>query len=150
MSHTITQTRRNSPMWVYEKNYVCLARLLPFLFDRTGLARVCARHLNNKLEISILEQCRYTQVVEIKQIFNKATQYLQGLSMKVRIYHDAQLAEVISYQGHSRILSKYSYPNQKMFHRDEKRQVNYLLSDWLDTMKEVEFSFEHECLNSEI
>ena len=102
MSHTITQTRRNSPMWVYEKNYVCLARLLPFLFDRTGLARVCARHLNNKLEISILEQCRYTQVVEIKQIFNKATQYLQGLSMKVRIYHDAQLAEVISYQGLSK------------------------------------------------
>jgi len=70
--------------------------------------------------------------------------------MKVRIYHDAQLAEVISYQGHSRILSKYPYPNQKMFHRDEKRQANYLLNDWLDTMKEVEFSYENECLSPEV
>ncbi|NNF96377.1 MAG: hypothetical protein HKM94_05565, partial [Halobacteria archaeon] len=59
MSHTITQTRQRSPMWVYEKNYACLVRLLPFLFDHEGLIRVSARHLNAKLAVSILEQCRY-------------------------------------------------------------------------------------------
>jgi uncharacterized protein YqiB (DUF1249 family) len=137
-------------MWVYEKNYVCLVRLLPFLFECKGLISVCARHSNSRLAVSILEQCRYTQVVEIKHIFNEASQYIHELSMKVRIYHDAQLAEVISYQGHSRMHSKYPYPNQKMFHRDEKRQANYLLHDWLDTMKEVEFDFEHECLSPEV
>jgi len=150
LSHTITNTRQHSPMWVYEKNYACLVQLLPFLFEQHGLLRVCARHLNTRLAVSILEQCRYTQIVEIKQIFTEASQHLYGLSMKVRIYHDAQLAEVISYQGHSRILSKYPYPNQKMFHRDEKRQANYLLNDWLDTMKEVDFSFENECLSPEV
>ena len=150
MSHTITQTRQRSPMWVYENNYACLMRLLPFLFEEDELVRVCARHLNATLAVSILEQCRYTQVVEIKQIFNEATDHLHGLAMKVRIYHDAQLAEVVGYQGHARMLSKYPYPNQKMFHRDEKRQANYLLNDWLDTMKEVDFSFDQECLTPEV
>ena len=107
MSHTIIHTRQRSPMWVYEKNYACLVQLLPFLFEQDGLMRVCARHLNARLAVSILEQCRYTQIVEIKQIFTEVSQHLRGLTMKVRIYHDAQLAEVISYQGHSRILSKY-------------------------------------------
>ena len=137
-------------MWVYENNYTSLMRLLPFLFEEDGLVRVSARHLNATLAVSIVEQCRYTQMVEIKQIFNAATQHLQGLAMKVRIYHDAQLAEVVGYQGHPRLLSKYSYPNQKMFHRDENRQANYLLNDWLDTMKDVDFSFDHECLSSEV
>ena len=136
-------------MWVYEENYISLLQLLPFLFEDDGLIRVCARHSNASLVISILEHCRYTQVMEIKQVFNETSQHLQGLAMKVRVYHDAQLAEVISYQGHSRLLSKYPYPNQKMFHRDEKRQANYLLHDWLNTMKEVDFNFEFEkeCLS---
>jgi uncharacterized protein YqiB (DUF1249 family) len=137
-------------MWVYENNYASLMRLLPFLFEEEGLARVYARHLNATLVVSILEQCRYTQEIEIKQVFNEATQHLPGLVMKVRVYHDAQLAEVISYQGHSRILPKYSYPNEKMFHRDEKRQANYLLNDWLATMREADFSHEDKCLCPEV
>ena len=104
-------------MWVYENNYVSLMQLLPFLFEEDGLARVCGRHFNATIAISILEQCRYTQEIEIKQIFDESTAHLPGLTMKVRVYHDAQLAEVIGYQGHKRLLSKYSYPNQKMFHR---------------------------------
>jgi uncharacterized protein YqiB (DUF1249 family) len=137
-------------MWVYEKNYAFLVRLLPFLLENDGGVRVCAKHLNAEMEISILEQCRYTQTIQIKQIFEHESPHLPGLSLKVRIYHDAQLAEVISYQGHSRILPKYTYPNEKMFHRDEKRQANYLLNDWLATMREADFSHENECLCPEI
>jgi len=137
-------------MWVYEKNYAFLMRLLPFLLDNDGDLRVCAKDLNADLEISILEQCPYTQTIQINQIFKYKSPHLPGLSLKVRIYHDAQLAEVISYQGHSRILPKYSYPNEKMFHRDEKRQANYLLNDWLATMQEADFSHENECLCPEV
>ena len=150
MSHTITETRQRSAMWVYENNYACLMQLFPFLFEEDGLARVCAHHLNATLVVSILEQCRYTQEIEIKQILNQATDHLPGLKMKVRVYHDAQLAEVIGYQGHARLLSKYPYPNQQMFHRDEKRQANYLLNDWLDSIKDVDFSFDQACLSSEV
>ena len=102
------------------------------------------------MEIAILEQCPYTQTIQIKQVFKHGSPHLPGLSLKVRIYHDAQLAEVISYQGHSRILPKYSYPNEKMFHRDEKRQANYLLNDWLATMREADFNHEDECLCPEM
>lgn len=150
MSHTIAQIRQRSPMWVYEKNYAFLVRLLPFLLENDGAVRVCAKHLYAEMEISILEQCRYTQTIQIKQIFKHKSPHLPGLSLKVRVYHDAQLAEVISYQGHSRILPKYTYPNEKMFHRDEKRQANYLLNDWLATMREADFSHENESLCPEI
>jgi len=137
-------------MWVYEENYVFLVRLLPFLLENDGDLRVCARHLHAVMEIAILEQCPYTQTIEIKQIFKHKSPHLPGLSLKVRIYHDAQLAEVISYQGHSRILPKYNYPNEKMFHRDEKRQANYLLNDWLATMREADFSHGNEQLCPEM
>lgn len=150
MSHTIAQIRQRSPMWVYEKNYSFLVRLLPFLMESHGAVRVCAKQFTAEMEITILEQCRYTQTIQIKQIFKHESPHLPGLSLKVRIYHDAQLAEVISYQGHSRILPKYSYPNKKMFHRDEKRQVNYLLNDWLATIREVDFSHENEILCPEV
>lgn len=137
-------------MWVYEKNYAFLVRLMPFLFENDGYVRVCAKHLNAELEITILEQCRYTQTIQIEQVFTQESPHLPGLSLKVRIYHDAQLAEVISYQGRTRMLPKYSYPNKDMFHRDEKRQANYLLNDWLTTMREVDFSHEGEILCPEI
>ena len=150
MSHTIAQRRQRSPMWVYEKNYAFLVRLLPFLLENDGVVRACAKNLNAKIEITILEQCRYTQTIQIKQVFTHGSPHLPGLSLKVRIYHDAQLAEVISYQGHSRMLPKYNYPNKKMFHRDEKRQVNYLLNDWLVTIWEVDFSHENEILCPEV
>ena len=150
MSHTITQLRQRSPMWVYEENYAFLVRLLPFLLENEGNLRVCARHLHAVMEIAILEQCPYTQTIEIKQIFKHKSPHLPGLSLKVRIYHDAQLAEVISYQGHSRILPKYTYPNKQMFHRDEKRQANYLLNDWLATMREADFSHGNEQLCPEV
>jgi uncharacterized protein YqiB (DUF1249 family) len=150
LSHTIAQIQQRSPMWVYEKNYAYLVRLLPFLVENDGVVRVRAKHLNAEMEITILEQCPYTQTIQIKQVFTHDSPHLPGLSLKVRIYHDAQLAEVISYQGQSRMLPKYTYPNKKMFHRDEKRQANYLLNDWLATIREIDFSHETEILCPEI
>ena len=150
MSHTIAQSRQRSPMWVYERNYAFLVRLLPFLLENDGQVRVCARHFNAELEIAIIEQCPYTQTIQIEQVFTQDSPHLPGLSLKVRIYHDAKLAEVISYQGQTRMLPKYSYPNKMMFHRDEKRQANYLLNDWLTTLREVDFSHEDEMLCPEV
>ena len=62
MSHTITETRQHSPMWVYENNYATLMQLLPFLFAEDGLARVCGKHSNATIAVSILEQCRENNI----------------------------------------------------------------------------------------
>jgi uncharacterized protein YqiB (DUF1249 family) len=51
--------------------------------------------------------------------------------MKVRIYHDARVAEVLACQGIHSFQPFYPYPNPKMLQPYEKRRVNYFLGEWL-------------------
>jgi len=83
-----------------------------------------------KVEITIVEAFKYTTTLEIKQKpqFEK---WMTNPSMLVRVYHDASTAEVISYQGHKNLKSRYEQPNSKMYHSDEKTQVNRFLGEWL-------------------
>ena len=41
------------------------------------------------------------------------------------------MAEVVAWQNYRPVRSRYEYPNQDMFHQDEKAQINQFLSDWL-------------------
>ena len=52
--------------------------------------------------------------------------------MTVRMYHDAKVAEVVNCSGRGGFEPEYGYPNKLMLQRDEKRQVNQLLGEWLD------------------
>jgi len=80
--------------------------------------------------IKILEAFKYTTTLEIvqKPAFRK---WMTNPSMLVRAYHDASTAEVTSYQGHRNLQPRYSQPNPKMYHADEKMQVNKFLGEWL-------------------
>ncbi len=130
MSHTITQHRQRQPMWFYEKNYRFLMQLLPDLDSMTeGGYQI--RHARHKLHIRVLESCPYTQMLELSHDFGSHNPMVNDLWMKIRVYHDARLAEVTAYQGLSRLLARYELPNDKMLHADEKRQANLLLHDWL-------------------
>lgn len=82
------------------------------------------------VEIKIVEAFKYTTTLEIVQRpqFKK---WMTNPSMLVRVYHDASTAEVVSYQGHRNLKPRYSQPNPKMYHSDEKMQVNSFLGDWL-------------------
>ena len=82
------------------------------------------------VEISILEAFRYTTTLEIVQHPGLQT-WMTNPSMLVRAYHDANTAEVISYQGHRNFKPRYPQPNPKMYHADEKMQVNQFLGEWL-------------------
>ncbi|PCH63108.1 MAG: hypothetical protein COC19_01655 [SAR86 cluster bacterium] len=85
---------------------------------------------NIEVEIRIIEEFKYTTTVELilKPIFK---QWMSKPSLLIRVYHDASTSEVISYQGHRNFLPRYSLPNAKMYHRDEKMQVNQLLGECL-------------------
>lgn len=80
--------------------------------------------------IKILEAFKYTTTLEIiqKPVLKK---WMTNPSMLVRVYHDASTAEVVSYQGHRNLEPRYSQPNPKMYHADEKMQVNQFLGEWL-------------------
>ena len=52
--------------------------------------------------------------------------------MTVRVYHDAQSAEIVSYQQQNRFHSVYEYPNKRMRQKDEKVQLNQFLGEFLN------------------
>lgn len=49
----------------------------------------------------------------------------------VQVYHDAELAEVVGWSRHRRPEPCHTYPNARMFQRDEKAQWNGFLGEWL-------------------
>lgn len=51
--------------------------------------------------------------------------------MRIRVYHDLKMAEVIDYAQQGVGKSRYDYPNAQMLASDERWQQNLLLSEWL-------------------
>ena len=114
-------------MRVYETNYAKLVRLLPQL-ERVGDCCVYEIH-GTEFQIDILEATRYTTLISLVQL-GETPDYLRAF-LRVRLYHDARVAEVCASQQISRIQARYDYPNTKMHQRNEKHQINAFLSDWL-------------------
>lgn len=118
-----------SMLAVCDHNYARLLRLLP---DCDTLDLTYRFRVNNALsyQIVILDSSRYTSTVEISQVALDTPEYLKPV-MQVRLYHDAQMAEVLSSQQIGAIQASYTYPNVKMHQPNEKAMVNQFLAEWL-------------------
>lgn len=130
VTHTIQAQRSRTPMWVYEKNFV----LLHSLFPDPGIAdhfEFIPDQSDMRFSIHVLERCRYTRMLELRQKLRLPESCIRELVMKIRIYYDARLAEVTGYKGMGRLQPSYCYPNKEMMLKDEKRQANILLHEWL-------------------
>ena len=116
-----------------DANYAKLMRLLPMLEKQNhrsfGLSR--NEHDLGCITISVLERCKYTTMLSIEQVVSPAIDLLSVPYMQVRLYHDASMAEVMSFQGISALKSSYQYPNKHMHQKDEKALCNEFLADWL-------------------
>ncbi len=114
---------------VCDANYGRLMKLLPDC-DTEGLHYNFDVSDSLSYQIKIVECCRYTTSIEMRQMPNNSPEYLQP-SMLVRLYHDACMAEVLSFQHVGQIKASYRYPNNQMMHRNEKEQMNIFLAEWL-------------------
>jgi uncharacterized protein YqiB (DUF1249 family) len=83
------------------------------------------------LEIDVLERSPYTDTLILRQTTTRLP-WCPQLDMEVRVYHDAELAEVLRFQAARRIPARNRYPNLAMHARDEKTQVNEFLAECLD------------------
>lgn len=117
-------------MRVYAANYRMLLRVLGAMPDRAGAVAVAGEG-TGQLRVELLERARYTSTIRLDHCLGGEAACLPDVSLKVRAYHDARVAEVIDYQGGNRFQPRYSYPNPAMRLPDEKGQVNRFLEDWL-------------------
>jgi len=142
VTHSIAELRSTNPMWYFEGNYRVLMDLLNYhqLHAQSYAEQIQGNHW---IEFVVVERTRYTLQLKIKHNFHAAGKFLPDLVFNVRVYLDAALAEVIAYQGQQQLLASYPYPNEQMFHPDEKRQANLLLHDWLSTWSRMRQSEVH-------
>jgi uncharacterized protein YqiB (DUF1249 family) len=128
---------------LYERNYSKLTDLLPGLPYRQGPLAITIAGLP-LIHIDILEQNPYTTTIRISQSMAAGQPWVCNLRMKVRLYHDARVAEVIAYQGVHALQAFYPYPNPKMFQPYEKRRVNQFLAEWLRHCLDRRFLVPHQ------
>ena len=113
-----------------DANYWRVMRLFPDLRERDENSfRVTLAGREAVVSIEVTERSRYTTVVRLRT--SPQAPWGSMPTFGVRLYHDANCAEVIEYQRRRHFESAYAYPNPAMRHRDEKAQVNRLLGEFL-------------------
>lgn len=139
----VVQSRRHpidlsARMAVCDGNYIRLLKLLPdltpsarrdFALPELGDAGLAAPH---RVVLEVVETFKYTSTVSIgldAPVLTSA--YYRPPVMLVRLYHDANTAEVISYQDEKNIRVLYQEDELPRYYPDEKEQVNLFLADWL-------------------
>ncbi len=114
-----------------EANYARLSKLMPDMSDQS-LRRIGVSIKKHSIQIclEVVECFKYTATIRLT-LHVPGTKWLQGSEFLVRIYHDAQMAEVIENHSKRQLQGRYRYPNSNMYQSDEKVQSNLYLGEWL-------------------
>ena len=83
-----------------------------------------------RITLDLQERNPYTSTIMLHQQ-DVLLPWAEGPKIGVRVYHDARMAEVISWNGHRLLQARYQYPNEKMYLPDEKAQLNQFLGECL-------------------
>ncbi|WP_049722689.1 DUF1249 domain-containing protein [Gilvimarinus polysaccharolyticus] len=115
-----------------ETNYVLLSKLTPELAVRDAWPFAVERADKSwEMLIEVTERMRYTTTVRVARQDARDNSWLQLPQLTVRLYHDAEVAEVLAWEKHRRLQVRYNYPNRDMYQVDEKAQFNRFLGEWL-------------------
>lgn len=128
MSHTLEQTRNKDPMWFFEHNYAYFRELFPEIIEPSS-GKLIFKDKLKFIKIQCLEVSRYTTLVSLSLTFTACPQ-IDPIDMSVRLYHDAQLADVVSYQNITPLVAPY-FSADKNTAENHKRQANILLYEIL-------------------
>jgi len=116
-----------SLMDMYEDNYIKLRKLIPNVqLIKQSAVSTSAGHLN--LHLKILERSKFTTTLRLSYCFTESGESRLEPNLKIRIYHDAGLAEVMSGKLHHGRLVLDHLPADAL---KQKWQLNRFLSKWL-------------------
>ena len=117
-------------MELYELNYIQLRQLVP---DLNAIQDHSTSRVSGALSVylTVQERCKYTTTLHLTYLFHDESGENPAPDIVVRLYHDAQVAEVIS-RGQRRGRQNAEYDR---FHHnysiDAKWQANRFLHKWL-------------------
>lgn len=119
----------------YEANFERLAWLVPTLASAPDSIRgVLLSHGVDgmSLQLTILEHSKYTTTIALTHHLRMDDAMITDPFMKIRIYHDARVAEVLSYQCQSQLQIFHPDATLNVPNLREKCRINRFLSEWLD------------------
>ncbi|MEM7218076.1 MAG: DUF1249 domain-containing protein [Pseudomonadota bacterium] len=120
-----------------DANYARICSIAPTLVEGATDSVAFDLQLGDSLTrvtVDAVERSRYTTLIDI----TRTLAGLDGLpgalttaTIRARLYHDAQSAEVVAMHNERKFREGYDYPNPEMRSRDEKAQVNRFLGEFL-------------------
>ncbi|WP_043530138.1 DUF1249 domain-containing protein [Litchfieldella xinjiangensis] len=133
MARTAYVTDLKSLQGECSANYLRLTRLLGEL-EAGEVREVALRGREARfgsLWLEVIERAPYTTVLRVSQSGVLDT-VIEPMRMRVHLYHDVRMAEVIDFQRQRHFNGRYRYPNARMHQPDEKLQLNRFLGEWLE------------------
>jgi len=123
----------------YQKIFKLIPNLLTFTESAVGVSKQnCALHLK------ILEHTPYTMTVELSHCFNKNLDEFLEPAVKIRLYLDAHLAEVLSDHARAGVSRVFKDPGLSGEIMNYKWRLNYFLQKWLDHCLKKDYQFNAE------
>ena len=120
----------------YEKIFRLIPEILNLKDNAVGLAS------NNKtLHLQIIEQTAYTLTIELSHCFNSQPDELLLPAVRIRIYLDAQLAEVLSDHARPSVTQVYKDFGLCREIMNYKWRLNFFLQKWLDHCLTKDYRF---------
>ncbi|NOT11065.1 MAG: DUF1249 domain-containing protein [Methylococcaceae bacterium] len=130
---------------ICESNFRKLFQLIPGLLAFEETAKGFAAN-NSTLHLEVIERTPYTMTVELSHSYNKNPDELLEPAVKIRIYLDAKLAEVLSDHARVSVSQVYRDPSHTFEIINYKWRLNYFLQKWLDHCLKKDYRFIHKLI----
>lgn len=115
-----------------EANFVRFQRLLKDMSENRYQFSWTDNHQNQvDVDIDVVERFKYTTTLSLTKQLHNLPEPINRVSLTVRLYADARMAEVVTLEQGSQLAGVYRYPNDQMYQIDEKEQANHYLAEWL-------------------
>ncbi len=121
-------------------NYLKLLKLMPELLVLRETAIGVALN-NTPLHITVIENTPYTMMIELNHCFNQNKPEHLEPAVKIRLYLDAKLAEVMSDYARSPISLAFKDKGLSTDIMNYKWRLNYFLQKWLDHCLKKDYQF---------
>ncbi|MGZ8227609.1 MAG: DUF1249 domain-containing protein, partial [Methylococcaceae bacterium] len=93
------------------------------------------------LHLAVIERTAYTMTIELSHCFNKSRDRFFEPAVKIRIYLDAQMAEVLSDHARAEVTRVFKDPGLSCEIMHYKWRLNYFLQKWLDHCLKKDYQF---------
>ncbi|MEQ1635130.1 MAG: DUF1249 domain-containing protein [Methylococcales bacterium] len=128
---------------ICETNFQQLLRLIPDLFNIQSHV-IGTAHQKMALQVYVLERNPFTLTIELNHRFEQHLDALLMPAIKVRVYRDAQSAEVLSDHIRGNVAQMFKDPSQSVAIMNYKWRLNYFLNKWLDHCLSANYQFQAE------